>query len=188
MGTCKPTSFWKKISLLDRQRKSNRSASLVQLSQDIAIIGMAAEMPKSPDLKQFWDHLLAGIDLIDEVPYERWGCEAFFNALQPQIKWGGFIANVHEFDAEFFHISPLEAELMDPQQRRFLQIVWQTIADAGMTAEDFSESQTGVFVGAMNTDYCELLAANDIPTHEHIPKNVPSLTNLLLTNTDSLLG
>jgi len=34
------------------------------------------------------------------------------------------------FDAEFFGINPREAELMDPQQRLFLECCWQAIEDA----------------------------------------------------------
>ena len=62
-----------------------------------------------------------------------------------------------KFDADFFNISPREAEIMDPQQRLFLQTVWKTIEDAGYTKEKLSEIKTVLFVGVSTNDYVELL-------------------------------
>ncbi|GAX60241.1 mixed type I polyketide synthase - peptide synthetase, partial [Candidatus Scalindua japonica] len=73
------------------------------------------------------------------------------------IKWGGFIEGVDRFDPLFFSISPKEAALMDPQQRLFLETVWQTIEDAGYKATDLSGTKTGLYVGVGSFDYATIL-------------------------------
>ncbi|PQP85500.1 hypothetical protein CPT76_36025, partial [Paenibacillus sp. AR247] len=58
------------------------------------------------------------------------------------------------FDPLFFHISPREAELMDPQERLFLQCVYETMEDAGYTRDALADSGTvGVYVGSMYQEY-----------------------------------
>ncbi len=128
----------------------------------IAIIGMSAIMPQSENTEQFWKHLEAANDLISEVPEERWDWKSFFGdpekeAGKTRAKWGGFIADAASFDNRFFNISPREAELMDPQQRLFLQTVWKTVEDAGYKPSDLSGTSTGLFVGVASDDYLELL-------------------------------
>ncbi|MEW5803368.1 MAG: thioester reductase domain-containing protein [bacterium] len=131
----------------------------------IAIIGMSGVMPQSEDLEAFWKNLEEGKDLITEIPRDRWEWEKYYGdpnseVNKTRVKWGGFMKEVDKFDALFFGISPREAELMDPQQRIFLETVWKTIEDAGYKPSDFSGTKTGVFVGAATTDYHELLAGS----------------------------
>ncbi|MCP3994492.1 MAG: hypothetical protein GY722_05420, partial [bacterium] len=76
----------------------------------IAIIGMAGRLPGSDDLETFWQHLLAGDDLITEIPTERWDWQEIYGdpTREPGktlAKWGGFINNPDAFDAAFFGIS-----------------------------------------------------------------------------------
>jgi polyketide synthase PksL len=154
---------------------------LVQdLSSDIAIIGMSGLFPEAPDIDTFWDNLVQGKDCITEVPKERWDWRNL------TVRWGGFIDNVDQFDASFFNISPREAELIDPQQRLFLQTVWKTIEDAGYTPSTLSELKTGLFVGVFNHDYAELLQENEVmdaylttgTMHSMIANRISYLLNL----------
>ena len=94
---------------------------------DIAIIGMAGFFPGAPTLTEFWEHLVASDDLISAVPEDR----PELRTNPDIISSGGFIEGVDQFDAAFFNISPREAELMDPQQRLFLQTVWHAVEEAG---------------------------------------------------------
>ncbi|MBN9228887.1 MULTISPECIES: SDR family NAD(P)-dependent oxidoreductase [Legionella] len=125
-------------------------------SNDIAIIGMSGIFPQAPDVDTFWDNLSQGKDCISEVPLSRW------NWRDLTVRWGGFIDHVDQFDAAFFNISPHEAELIDPQQRLFLQTAWKTIEDAGYTAATLATMKTGLFVGVFNHDYAELLQKNEV--------------------------
>ncbi|AIQ12932.1 SDR family NAD(P)-dependent oxidoreductase [Paenibacillus durus] len=139
--------------------------------EDVAIIGMAGLMPQSEDLGQFWEHLSSQKNLVTEIPPERWDWKSFYSETnEPNTspsKWGGFLKEVDTFDAGWFGISPAEAELMDPQQRLFLQTVWSTIEDAGYKASALSGSRTGVFVGVGTMDYYDVLLANGINIEPH---------------------
>ncbi|MCG8508522.1 MAG: polyketide synthase, partial [Rhodospirillales bacterium] len=78
------------------------------------------------------------------------------------IKWGGFIDGVGEFDPLFFGISPREAELMDPQQRLLMTYVWLALEDAGYSASSLSGSSTGIFIGTTISGYSGLIAKANI--------------------------
>lgn len=127
--------------------------------EDIAVIGMSGILPRSEDLAAFWKSLKDVRDLVTEVPPERWNREE----LSPDVsRWGGFMEKIDCFDPLFFGISPMEAELMDPQQRIYLQTVWDTIADAGYKPSDLSGTSTGLFVGVSTTDYRDVLKDTEI--------------------------
>ncbi|SKB15922.1 hypothetical protein PL11201_80232 [Planktothrix sp. PCC 11201] len=128
----------------------------------IAIIGMSGKFPGAENLTEFWHNLEANRDLISEIPENRWNWRDYYGDRQNQsgktnVKWGGFITDVDRFDPLFFGISPVEAELIDPQFRLFLQTVWATIEDACYRASDLSGSKTAVYVGVTTTDYKDLM-------------------------------
>ncbi|MFP5392718.1 MAG: SDR family NAD(P)-dependent oxidoreductase [Gammaproteobacteria bacterium] len=131
---------------------------------DIAIIGLGGRFPGAADIAQFWDNLCQGVDAVTEVPPERWDWRRFAAVRsasgKPVSRWGGFIDGVDRFDAKFFRITPIEAALMDPQERLFLEVCWETIEDAGYTPETLvpargqsGRRRAGVFVGVMHKDY-----------------------------------
>ncbi|MEU8268267.1 SDR family NAD(P)-dependent oxidoreductase [Sphaerisporangium sp. NPDC049002] len=129
---------------------------------DIAIIGVGGRYPEAADLDEFWQNLRSGRDCIREVPASRWDHRQYPSG----GRWGGFLDGVDEFDPLFFHISPREAEYLDPQERLFLQCVHHTLEDAGYTGELLArrsaddntgalqpEGKVGVFVGVMYEEY-----------------------------------
>ncbi len=139
--------------------------SLQNKTEGVAIIGMSGRFPGSPDLITFWKNLEANKDLITEIPQERWDWQEYWGdsakeANKTKARWGGFIEDMDKFDPLFFNISPREAKLMDPQQRIFLQCVWEAIEDAGYRALDLSGTKTGVFAGVSTSDYAEILKDN----------------------------
>ncbi|MBV8227105.1 MAG: SDR family NAD(P)-dependent oxidoreductase, partial [Verrucomicrobia bacterium] len=148
----------------------DRTADTGALS--IAVVGMSGVFPGSANLQAFWKSLEAGEDLISKPPQGRWnfpanafGATGAVGAIEPP--WGGFMPHVDQFDPLFFDISPREAELMDPQQRLFLQTVWHTLEDAGYCKFRLAGSKTGVFVGVAANDYANLLAMAGIPVEAY---------------------
>ncbi|MDF4005356.1 SDR family NAD(P)-dependent oxidoreductase, partial [Luteibacter sp. PPL552] len=138
-------------------RLATRSAPVAD--EGIAIIGLAGRYPQAENLAQFWANLSAGRDSITEIPGDRWDHTLYFDADRnapgkTYSKWGGFLDGVDRFDPRFFNISPREAELMDPQERLFLECVHATLEDAGYTRENVAEDgNVGVFAGVMYEEY-----------------------------------
>jgi acyl transferase domain-containing protein/acyl-CoA synthetase (AMP-forming)/AMP-acid ligase II/acyl carrier protein len=128
----------------------------------IAIVGLGCRFPGAENPAAFWQLLHEGIDAITEVPSDRWDVDTFHNfkttnAGKVNSRWGGFLAAIDQFDAEFFSILPREAEQIDPQQRLLLEVAWEALEHAGFSVEQLAGSQTGVFVGISNSDYARLL-------------------------------
>ncbi|GGP81497.1 SDR family NAD(P)-dependent oxidoreductase [Saccharothrix coeruleofusca] len=129
---------------------------------DVAVVGAALRLPGARTIDEFWANLAQGRSLISEVPEKRW--RAADHAGDPRRDgdktssvWGGFVADVECFDADFFRVSPREARLMDPQQRMALELSWHAIEDAGYRADRLAGSRTGVFMGVCHWDYAELV-------------------------------
>ncbi|MBC2477968.1 beta-ketoacyl synthase N-terminal-like domain-containing protein, partial [Clostridium beijerinckii] len=129
---------------------------------DIAIIGISCNFPGEADTpEKFWDNIVKGRDCISEVEKER-PCiiEDYYNHNQADEyypKFGGFIKDVDKFDASFFGISRIEAESMDPQQRKVMEMTWNVIEDSGYNPQSLAGEQIGVYLGVHNNDYSELL-------------------------------
>ncbi|KFF11195.1 SDR family NAD(P)-dependent oxidoreductase [Flavobacterium hydatis] len=141
-------------------------AKSVDNEDKIAIIGLAGKYPGANNVQEFWENLKQGKDSITEIPSDRWDLTSFYDEEKGKSgnsysKWGGFIEDVNKFDPLFFNISPREAEIMEPQERLFLQTAWETIEDAGYTRERLGQStqinemtgNVGVFVGVMYEEY-----------------------------------
>ncbi len=131
--------------------------------EPIAIIGLSCRYPGAKDPEAFWHLLRHGVDAIAQVPKDRWDIDKYYDP-EPgkpgkmSTRWGGFLPQVDQFDPSFFGISPREAERMDPLLRLVLEVAWEAIENAGITPKKLSGSQTGVFMGIGNYDYCRLLA------------------------------
>ncbi|MGK3959667.1 SDR family NAD(P)-dependent oxidoreductase [Sorangium sp. So ce118] len=134
----------------------------VLAAEPIAIVGLACRFPQAADREAFWRLLRDGVDAIGEVPRERWSIDAYYSA-EPdapgkmRTRWGGFLEQVDQFDPQFFGISPKEALHMDPQQRLMLELAWEALEDAGLSADRLQGSATGVFCGVVWTDHATLL-------------------------------
>ena len=131
--------------------------------QQVAIVGISGRYPQADSLTEFWDNLKQGKDCITEIPIQRWDNQQYYNPSKNNpgktySKWGGFINDVDKFDTLFFNISPKEAELIDPQERLFIETVWHTIEDAGYSKESLSAKNIAVYVGVMYGQY-ELFGA-----------------------------
>lgn len=127
--------------------------------QAVAIVGLSGRYPEADDLEQLWQNLCAGKDSISEIPAERWSHQKIY---QPSdinkpgsinSKWGGFLNDIDCFDPLFFNISPKEAQLLDPQERLFLQTAWHSLEDAGYSKQALQQRCVGVYVGVVWSEY-----------------------------------
>jgi acyl transferase domain-containing protein len=109
--------------------------------KDIAIIGMSGRFPKSMNLEEFWRNLRDGIEGVTFFTDE----ELLQEGVDPDllkdpnyIKAAPVLEDVDKFDAAFFGYTPREAEIMDPQQRVFLELAWAALEDAGYVPETYN--------------------------------------------------
>jgi polyketide synthase PksL len=158
-------------------KSADKKESPTSYNEDIAIIGLSLKFPQSQTLEEFWGHLAAERSLITEVSPERWDKNEYFGdprrgGNKTNSIWGGFIDYADCFDADFFNISPREAETMDPQQRMALELSWKAIEDAGYKASSLAGSKTGVFMGVCHWDYAELLEKHVEDVDAYFPTGV----------------
>ncbi|MBQ0826805.1 SDR family NAD(P)-dependent oxidoreductase [Streptomyces tagetis] len=151
----------------------------------IAVVGISGRFPGAENLDAFWENLRDGRDCVTEIPADRWDHARYFDP-RPGVpgksytKWGGFLDGVDTFDAGFFHISPREAERMDPQERLLLQEVWHALEDGGLTRARLAGTAVGVYVGVMYSQY-QLLQAEQASRGNplHLGSSYASLANRL---------
>ena len=129
--------------------------------EPVAIVGLSCRFPKAPSAAAFWRLLCDGVDAITEVPPDRWDIDALYDADpgapgKMSTRWGGFLDQVDRFDPGFFGISPREAIQQDPQQRLMMELSWEALEDAGLSPRGLMGSRTGVFFGAMWSDYAKV--------------------------------
>jgi amino acid adenylation domain-containing protein/non-ribosomal peptide synthase protein (TIGR01720 family) len=123
-------------------------------SSAIAIVGMAGRFPGTSSVDAFWERLRDGVELIQFFSEE----EVIATGVDPAtvrdpqyVKAGGLLQDIDRFDAAFFGISPREAELLDPQQRFFLECAWEALEHAGYAAE--TQARIGVYGGSSISIY-----------------------------------
>ncbi|GAA0710016.1 hypothetical protein GCM10008904_21340 [Paraclostridium ghonii] len=130
--------------------------------KDIAIIGMSGIIGDTQNLQEFWDKLTIGTDFVKELSEERkLNNIAYIKHLQSygllkdgaQYLNGTYLNEIENFDYEFFSISRREACNMDPNQRKFAQVAYHAIEDAGYGGEKLKGSKTGVFLGYSDDFY-----------------------------------
>ncbi|VFQ46273.1 non-ribosomal peptide synthetase/type I polyketide synthase [Desulfoluna butyratoxydans] len=109
---------------------------------DIAVIGMACRLPDARDTEMFWHNLEEGRESVKPLEGLPPG-----EAEPGYVHAGSVLEGIDLFDAEFFGFSPREAALLDPQQRLFLEIAWESLEDAGYDPGRY-DGAVGVFAGA----------------------------------------
>ncbi|KFE69303.1 type I polyketide synthase [Hyalangium minutum] len=128
----------------------------------IAVVGIGCRFPGANEPERYWRNLAEGLDLVTEVPPDRWDNEQWFDP-DPDApgktysRHGGFLGKVDGFDAAFFGIAPRDAVHMDPQHRLLLECAWEALERAGLPADRLSGTKTGVFVGISSSDYGMLI-------------------------------
>nr|WRX36518.1 hypothetical protein [Cystobacterineae bacterium] len=126
-------------------------------AEPIAIVGIGCRFPggaNSPEA--FWELLDAGRDAVQPLD-ARWSLVGARPGDEAP-RWAGLLTEpVDRFDAEFFGIAPREARSLDPQHRLLLEVAWEALEDGRQPVRSLEGSKTGVFLGAMSTDYLDLV-------------------------------
>ncbi|MCQ9178695.1 hypothetical protein KMT30_06555 [Streptomyces sp. IBSBF 2953] len=133
----------------------------------IAVVGVAAELPGADGYQDFWNVLIQGVDCVGPLPESR--AELCGPVLEPgapaTFLSGSWLEDIDLFDNEFFSITPADALGMDPSHRRFLQVAYHCLEDAGWAGR-IRGTRTGVFGSIPETDYgsaAPLTSPADVP-------------------------
>src|SRR6056297_2047303 len=103
-------------------------------ADDIAVVGMSVTLPGADSIRAFWTNLRDGIESIeiqDEDSLLAAGERAEVLRDPNYVPSAAPLQGFDTFDAEFFGFSPKEASILDPQHRKFLEVAWGAMEDAG---------------------------------------------------------
>ncbi|MFG6194364.1 amino acid adenylation domain-containing protein [Nonomuraea sp. JJY05] len=132
----------------------------------LAIVGIACRFPGATGPEEFWAAIRDGVEAVQDFTDEELladGEDPDRLADPAYVRSGTVLDGIDLFDATLFEFTPREAEILDPQQRLFLETAWEALEDAGCDPARHP-GRIGVFAGsAMSSYYIEnLLAAPDV--------------------------
>ncbi|MEU0501977.1 polyketide synthase Pks13 [Nocardia sp. NPDC005998] len=146
-------------------------------AHDIAIVGLSTRLPGAGDTPEStWEFLINRGDAIRERPEGRWdeftSDPAVAEAVAAGNTLGGYLDQevLKGFDAEFFAMSPIEVERVDPQQRLAMELTWEALEHARIPASELKGEPVGVFIGSSSNEF-QLIAALGLGTPD---PNVPA--------------
>jgi len=138
-----------------RARHQRKSQDGNERARDaVAVIGMTGRFPGAANLDQLWRNLCNSVESISFFTPEELGpgIDEHLRNDPDYIRARGLIEGADLFDAAFFGINPLEARVMDPQQRVFLELAQQALENAGYDPERY-KGRIGVFAGIGDNHY-----------------------------------
>ncbi|WP_405773937.1 SDR family NAD(P)-dependent oxidoreductase [Streptomyces sp. NBC_01538] len=125
------------------------------LGPAVALVGMAGRFPGADDVRALWANLRAGrctVTEFDEAELRANGVPESLLADPAYVRAGSVIDDIDLFDAGFFGYTPREAQLLDPQQRLFLETCWHALEDAAVDPARH-DGAVGVVAGSAMSSY-----------------------------------
>ena len=123
-----------------------------EYENDIAIIGINGRFPSADNIDIFWEKVKSGVDMISTA----WGSSnentSNMRTDTQFVKVNTQIDKIDLFDAGFFGFTSREAEIMDPQQRIFLECAWEVLESAGYTTDSYTGT-IALFAGCSTSTY-----------------------------------
>ncbi|KAI1090155.1 hypothetical protein F5B19DRAFT_334347 [Rostrohypoxylon terebratum] len=138
--------------------------------EPIAIIGSGCRFPGNANTPSaLFDVLRNPQDLLSSIPEERFSTKGYYHEDgqyhgHTNVQQSYFLSgeSTHRcFDAQFFGISPAEANVIDPQMRLLLETVYEALEDAGQTIKSLQGSNTAVYAGLMTSDYEHIMGRDE---------------------------
>lgn len=136
---------------------------------EIAVVGMAGRFPGARNTTEFWQNLRDGVLSLRPLSITELDDLGIDEATRQDpnfVPVSSAVDDYDKFDAPFFDYTPREAEIMDPQQRVFLESCWEALEDAGYDPQQY-QGLIGVFAGSTTSNYLVYnLAGNRQVFHE----------------------
>ncbi|MEB3358051.1 MAG: amino acid adenylation domain-containing protein [Synechococcales bacterium] len=133
----------------ERKPRRNHAIGRTATNSDIAIVAMTGRFPGAKNLEQFWQNLKNGVESISFFSDDELlnaGIEPSLLQNPDYVKANPILDDIDLFDADFFDITPKEAEILDPQQRLFLECAWEALEQAGYDPDRYPGA-IGVYAG-----------------------------------------
>ncbi len=130
-------------------------AELLDLEDAIAIVGMAGRFPGARDVTELWRNVQAGHEAItrfSDAELIEAGVDPSVLADPAYVKAGRVLDDIESFDAGLFGYAPRDAQVLDPQQRLFLEQAYTVLEDANCDPARF-DGAIGVFAGSALSTY-----------------------------------
>src|SRR5246127_146612 len=139
---------------------------------DIAVVGLSTRFPGDMNTpEETWQDPLEGRDAITDLPEGGWveflGEPRIAERVTKARTRGGYLKDIKGFDSEFFALSKMEADNLDPQQRMALELTWEALEDARIPASSLRGQSVGVYVGSSLNDYSFLAMSDPSVAHPY---------------------
>jgi acyl transferase domain-containing protein len=154
------------------------------LETSVAVVGMAGRFPGANDVRELWSNVVDGVEAITYFSDKELRAAGVDQALLDDpsyVKAGRVLDGVELFDAQAFGYPPREAQVLDPQQRIFLEEAWNALEDAGVDPSRFP-GPIGVFAGAALSTYL----MHNLATNPELAASVGPIQAVLANDKDSL--
>ena len=124
-------------------------------AESIAVVGVRGRFPGASSVEQLWKNLCDGVESVAAFTKEELrasGIEDSISSIPGYVPAGCVLNDIDLFDAAFFGFSARDAETMDPQQRVFMEVAWETLESAGYDPDTYP-GLIGVFAGSDQSTY-----------------------------------
>jgi amino acid adenylation domain-containing protein len=152
--------------------------------RDLAAIGISLRFPGAANQNEFWENLSKGTESIaffNEEELEDSELNSYIRGNCELIPAWGLLGDLNMFDADFFGIIPREAEIMDPQQRLFLEYSWMALEDAGYVGETYP-GLIGAYAGVGFNTYI----LNNVLTNPQVVNTLGEFQTMIANDKDFL--
>lgn len=165
------------------------------MEKDVAVIGMACRVAGANSPAELWKTLMSSKDVQRRIT--RFNIGGFYHPAGGPLKGLTNVDRAYmldddaidKFDNAFFHITPIEATAMDPQQRMLLEVSYEAIENAGIPLEDFVGTDTAVFTGMLfarfrlSTVTDELIGIEGSDYHSVLARDIDVTPKYIVTGT-----
>lgn len=150
--------------------------------ESIAILTMRVNIQGAKSFSELWDIIINSKEEITHGLPSKSDKRA--SLLEKYVGSRGLVTEKEMFDAELFEISAFQADLIDPQQRVLLQMVWEALEETGYDPVKYSKKgRIGCFAGVEFPSYLLHSIKNADVTHEN-----EIIWNNLRDNASLLIG
>lgn len=141
---------------------NSQATHSMQGPHDVVLVGMSGRFPGADCIQQFWENLQSGQTFFTKFPYDR-----PYLGNTTEIEFAGFLDDVFSFDAEYFNMTPVAAQFVDPQHRLLLETIVQCIEDSGSSLESVSGDRTALCLSSLSNDFEKLLRSYGVAENYH---------------------